>query len=159
MRVISLFWLRPCPLYTPPVAPTDWVIRWIIQTAMAFGSWTLLWKVLWTLSLRGRRSRNKVSVGEPAEGSFACFGAWILIEHISKKSLCTMCVCVCRLCGWWCGSFSKICTAAETTRLWHFFWQTMNQWWMFWLIKRWRAQRTVVIIVNCRIPWTNWILI
>ena len=23
-----------------------------------------------TLSLRGRRSRNKVSVGEPAEGSF-----------------------------------------------------------------------------------------
>ena len=25
----------------------------------------------WTLSLRGRRSRNKVSVGEPAEGSFA----------------------------------------------------------------------------------------
>ena len=27
---------------------------------------------LWTVSLRGRRSRNKVSVGEPAEGSFAC---------------------------------------------------------------------------------------
>ena len=76
-----------------------------------------------------------------------------------KKKACALCVCVCRLCGWWCGSFSKICTAAETTRLWHFFWQTMNQWWMFWLIKRWRAQRTVVIIVNCRIPWTNWILI
>ena len=29
--------------------------------------------VLQTLSLRGRRSRNKVSVGEPAEGSFAHF--------------------------------------------------------------------------------------
>ena len=28
-------------------------------------------KVLRTLSFRGRRSRNKVSVGEPAEGSFA----------------------------------------------------------------------------------------
>lgn len=28
------------------------------------------WEVLWTLTLRGRRSRNKVSVGEPAEGSF-----------------------------------------------------------------------------------------
>ena len=27
-------------------------------------------KVLQVLSLRGRRSRNKVSVGEPAEGSF-----------------------------------------------------------------------------------------
>ena len=31
---------------------------------------SFVWKVLWTLSLRGRRSRNKVSVGEPAEGSF-----------------------------------------------------------------------------------------
>ena len=30
----------------------------------------LFWKVEWTLLLRGRRSRNKVSVGEPAEGSF-----------------------------------------------------------------------------------------
>ena len=28
------------------------------------------YNVAWTLSLRGRRSRNKVSVGEPAEGSF-----------------------------------------------------------------------------------------
>ena len=27
-------------------------------------------EVHWTLSFRGRRSRNKVSVGEPAEGSF-----------------------------------------------------------------------------------------
>ena len=71
MRVISSCWLRPCPLYTPPVAPTDWVIRWIIRTAVVFSSWILLWKVWWTLSLRGRRSRNKVSVGEPAEGSFA----------------------------------------------------------------------------------------
>ena len=38
-----------------------------------FGSRTLQWKVWWTLSLRGRRSRNKVSVSEPAEGSFARF--------------------------------------------------------------------------------------
>ena len=28
-------------------------------------------KFRWTLSLRGRRSRNKVSIGEPVEGSFA----------------------------------------------------------------------------------------
>ena len=28
-------------------------------------------QISWTLSFRGRRSRNKVSVGEPAEGSFA----------------------------------------------------------------------------------------
>ena len=45
-------------------------------------------KVLWTLSLRGRRSRNKVSVGEPAEGSFTlffwrCYG--IFISHTSSK--------------------------------------------------------------------------
>ena len=71
MRVISSCWLRPCPLYTPPVAPTDWVFRWIIRTAPVFSSWNLEWKVWWTLTLRGRRSRNKVSVGEPAEGSFA----------------------------------------------------------------------------------------
>lgn len=29
------------------------------------------WEVHWTLSFRGRRSRNKVSVGEPAEGSLS----------------------------------------------------------------------------------------
>ena len=69
MRVISSCWLRPCPLYTPPVAPTDWVIRWIIWTAVIFGPQILQRKIWWTLSLRGRRSRNKVSVGEPAEGS------------------------------------------------------------------------------------------
>ena len=31
---------------------------------------SFVWEMSWTLSLRGRRSRNKVSVGEPAEGSF-----------------------------------------------------------------------------------------
>ena len=35
------------------------------------GQLVLDWKVRLTLLLRGRRSRNKVSVGEPAEGSFA----------------------------------------------------------------------------------------
>lgn len=33
---------------------------------------TLFWEFVSTLSFRGRRSRNKVSVGEPAEGSLAC---------------------------------------------------------------------------------------
>ena len=32
--------------------------------------WFALREVRWTLLFRGRRSRNKVSVGEPAEGSF-----------------------------------------------------------------------------------------
>ena len=31
-----------------------------------------------TLSLRGRRSRNKVSVGEPAEGSFILIYGFLL---------------------------------------------------------------------------------
>ena len=30
-------------------------------------------EVVQTLPFRGRRSRNKVSVGEPAEGSLTCF--------------------------------------------------------------------------------------
>ena len=34
------------------------------------------WKFLQTLTLRGRRSRNKVSVGEPAEGSIAHSCLW-----------------------------------------------------------------------------------
>ena len=70
MRVISSRWLRPCPLYTPPVAPTDWMTRWNIGTV---NDLALLLSCLWELSLtspfRGRWSRNKVSVGEPAEGS------------------------------------------------------------------------------------------
>ena len=37
------------------------------------GQLNLLWKVKLTLLLRGRRSRNKVSVGEPAEGSITRF--------------------------------------------------------------------------------------
>ncbi len=38
---------------------------------LVFSSLSSEWKVLRTLTFRGRRSRNKVSVGEPAEGSFA----------------------------------------------------------------------------------------
>jgi hypothetical protein len=62
--------------------------------------WTnhpLFWKVSWTLLLRGRRSRNKVSVGEPAEGSFVSFNnnlSWCLTYsyslYNSKFKLSTM---------------------------------------------------------------------
>ena len=37
------------------------------------------WELVQTLSLRGRRSRNKVSVGEPAEGSF------MFIKQLSRR--------------------------------------------------------------------------
>ena len=41
------------------------------QSAQWVGSfWMLRRKISWILSLEGRRSRNKVSVGEPAKGSF-----------------------------------------------------------------------------------------
>ena len=36
-------------------------------------------EVVWTLSFRGRRSRNKVSVGEPAEGSLTSFHTWLYV--------------------------------------------------------------------------------
>ena len=74
MWVINPRRLRPCPLYTPPVAPTDRTVRRGLETAgpprgrKATGPPLELVR---TLSFRGRRSRNKVSVGEPAEGSVA----------------------------------------------------------------------------------------
>ncbi len=66
--------MRPCPLYTPPVAPTDWMRWWVNLNDW---SYTVKLKVsyiyLQTKLFRGRRSRNKVSVGEPAEGSITSF--------------------------------------------------------------------------------------
>ena len=53
----------------------------------------LVEEMSWTLLLRGRRSRNKVSVGEPAEGSFAQI---ILIFTMIS-------------CGFWIGSFNWSC--------------------------------------------------
>ena len=47
----------------------------------------VLFKDLQTRLSRGRRSRNKVSVGEPAEGSLSAIGtyAYNIVEHISTK--------------------------------------------------------------------------
>ena len=70
MRFIRVRWLRPCLLYTPPVAPTDWMLRWISgRPLLELRGTGSVDERLWTFSFRGRRSRNKVSVGEPAEGS------------------------------------------------------------------------------------------
>ena len=63
-------WLRPCPLYTPPVATTDWMAQWGLRTgSRRLATTTPSRKVRQTRSFRGSKSRNKVSVGEPAEGS------------------------------------------------------------------------------------------
>ena len=70
MWVISLRWMRPCPLYTPPVATTDWMAQWGLRTGSGRSATpTQSRKVGQTWSFRGSKSRNKVSVGEPAEGS------------------------------------------------------------------------------------------
>ena len=61
--------IRPCPLYTPPVALTDGLLCEFEGLGLiAFGRETL-WKLKRTVWSKGKRSRNKASVGEPADGS------------------------------------------------------------------------------------------
>ena len=155
MRVISSCWLRPCPLYTPPVARTDWVNRRIIQ-AMSQRSVPVVPRKVWrTISLRGRRSRIKVYVGEPAEGSFARFlsifselfrdaGAWREIFAFLMSwavALCVIAKCEKRL--------REIFVCIVFTISYNL------QRWMSRLEQRWRAQRSAISIVNCRIPWID----
>lgn len=61
--------LRPCLLYTPPVAPTD-----LDGLASCPESCIHMWgEVPRACPSGGRRSRNKAAVGEPAAGSFQSF--------------------------------------------------------------------------------------
>ena len=61
--------LRPCLLYTPPVAPTD-----LDELASCPESRIHMWgEVPRACPSGGRRSRNKAAVGEPAAGSFQPF--------------------------------------------------------------------------------------
>ena len=61
--------LRPCLLYTPPVAPTD-----LDGLASCPESCIHMWgEVPRACPSGGRRSRNKAAVGEPAAGSFPPF--------------------------------------------------------------------------------------
>ena len=57
--------LRPCLLYTPPVAPTDLDVLVSCPECAPRG----MHEVLRTPMSGGRRSRNKAAVGEPAAGS------------------------------------------------------------------------------------------
>ena len=81
-----MHWIRPCILYTPPVAPTDWSFRWAgrrnfeTDSSVDFRS-----KCQRIDGFRGRRSRNKVSVGEPAEGSFTVISIPFLNFLNTKK--------------------------------------------------------------------------
>ena len=65
-----------------------WMIRWklwIRHSARTFVSYWMIWELAWTLSFRGRRSRNKVSVGEPAEGSLAWIICSMDVSGVRKK--------------------------------------------------------------------------
>ena len=69
--------IRPCPLYTPPVALTDGLpceFEGLIKITLC----SFHWKLKRTVWSKGKRSRNKASVGEPADGSLR----FIYIYHI-----------------------------------------------------------------------------
>ena len=73
----------PCPLYTPPVALTDGLLCEF--EGLAF----LLWKLKRTVWSKGKRSRNKASVGEPADGSLRCFLLKLFLCFLqNEKNLC-----------------------------------------------------------------------
>ena len=109
----------------------------------------MVWKILWALSLRGRRSRNKVSVGEPVEGSFACF---VYANMISVNLLCFFCPA-----GVW-----GFPVAPQWDAFAYSFYLLQAcqyiQLWMPLLKHWWRMPWIVINIVTCRIPWINWIL-
>lgn len=70
MWVISSRWLRPCHLYTPPVAVRDWAVSRGLRTAVCRGLRVAVWReTVQSQWLEPGKSRNKVSVGEPADGS------------------------------------------------------------------------------------------
>lgn len=64
--------LRPCLLYTPPVAPTD-----LDGLASCLGGAAQAApETPRACPSGGRRSRNKAAVGEPAAGSFPRYFLW-----------------------------------------------------------------------------------
>ena len=89
-------------------------------------------EILWILLLRGRRSRNKVFVGEPAKGSFRrCCLTKVRYDAVAPGSHC----CKFGINAW---VYFRCC-----------------QRWMPRLEQRWRAQRSVINTVNRIIPRTN----
>ena len=66
--------------------------------------WTLPWEPFWTLFFRGRWSRNKVSVGEPAEGSLS---HQISDLNSREQAVHHYCVSIMAHCGGTCDYFTK----------------------------------------------------
>lgn len=69
--------LRPCLLYTPPVAPTDLDgLASCPESAARAAD-----EVPRACPSGGRRSRNKAAVGEPAAGSFQPFHFFHVVDN------------------------------------------------------------------------------
>ncbi len=78
--------IRPCPLYTPPVALTDGLLcefeglsNILYYSHEYFYIARKLKRTVWS---KGKRSRNKASVGEPADGSLRII-LWFLHTHMN----------------------------------------------------------------------------
>ena len=138
MRFIRPYWLRPCSLYTPPVASTEWVVRWDTWIKRVY----LAWEDYQTYPLRGRRSRNKVSVGEPAEGSLTQFDK-------PKPLFCMAGTCKKMSVIFFTNLFYK-----EKNYKFENIFITKNkntQRWISWFPYRWRTQRNAICNANCKI--------
>ncbi len=141
-------WLRPCPLYTPPVATTDWMAQWGLRTGSGrLATTTPSRKVRQTRSFRGSKSRNKVSVGEPAEGSLRMVGrsdrfySTLFFAHpLFPRQACLPV-----------GPFQPFVSkqsASNKQNNGNNFQQRISWFW-----HRWRTQRNAISSVNCRIQW------
>ena len=91
-------------------------------------------EIEWTLLSRGRRSRNKVSVGEPAEGS---------ITRLTHQNIAT-----------YCGGLPLfVSNLFFQSRSQKFSKVSYNFWrWMSRLEQRWRTPLNAISVVNGRIP-------
>lgn len=84
-----MHWIRFWSLYTPPVAVTDWLFWWVLGSLDKF---IYLNKLLQITVIRGSKSRNKVSVGEPADGSLRflkktfCYIYIVKYLYLTKKT-------------------------------------------------------------------------
>ena len=148
--------------------------RWKIGTVNLFALLRVgLWELFLTSPFRGRWSRNKVSVGEPAEGSLPH------LKNFPRELSNLFCACA--------GSaFSDADAAEAERRLVSFVWDQLIyffkplfykmtdqycenesscfkldnnfQQWMSRLAHRWRTLRTAIRNANCRIQWVIEIL-
>ena len=77
--------IRPCPLYTPPVALTDGLFCEFegLVTICTLLYIFRLWKLKRTVWSKGKRSRNKASVGEPADGSLRFLHILLIVYFYS----------------------------------------------------------------------------